>query len=123
MDYSLGPGLSRQGQNSYSKTNQKKPFSSPVGTACLSNLLPTECAFRHYVFAVVISSLTGLWEGFRLFPNAINILSLTGHFPCIIHKFAQNPLLLWCGEVFWISGFNTLFFKKNRKPGRIVQNL
>ena len=42
--------------------------------------------------------------------SAINILSLTGRLPRIIHKFAQNPLLLLCGKVFWISGFKTVFF-------------
>jgi len=49
--------------------------------------------------------------------NATNILSLTGHLPCIIHKSAQSPLSFLCGKVFWISGFKTLFFKKNLKQG------
>ena len=48
-----------------------------------------------YVFAMVISSLTGLGEGYRLFPNAINILSLTGHLPYIIlEKLTLYPCLL-----------------------------
>ncbi len=41
----------------------------------------------------------------------------------MIHKFAQNPILLLCSKVFWISGFKTLFFKKSLKPGRIILDL
>ena len=47
----------------------------------------------------------------------------TAFLPCIIHKFAQNLLLLLCDKVFWIFAFKTLFFMKSLKPGRIVQNL
>ncbi len=65
-------------------------------------------------------SLTGLGEAIS---NAINILSLTGHLPRIIHKFAQNSSLLLCSKVFRISSFKTLFFKKSLKPGRIIQDL
>ena len=52
----------------------------------------------------------GTWGNMSAISSAINILSLTGRLPRIIHKFAQNPLLLLCGKVFWISGFKTVFF-------------
>ena len=70
-----------------------------------------------------ISSLTGLWEGYRLYPNATNILSLTGHLPCMIHKFAQKRSFVLVRKTVLIFSFETLFLKKSLKPGRIIQDL
>ncbi len=55
--------------------------------------------------------------------NAIDVLSLTGHLPCIIHKFSKDPLLLLCTKAFWIFTLKTLFSEKSLKLRRIIQDL
>ena len=51
----------------------------------------------------------------KSWQNALFLL-LFGFLSCIIHKFAQNLLLLLCDKVFWISAFKTLLFFE--KPNR-----
>ena len=62
-------------------------------------------------------------KGIGYVLNAINILSLTGHLPCMIHKFAQKRSFVLVRKTVLIFSFETLFLKKSLKPGRIIQDL
>ena len=82
---------------------------------------PSECPFCHYVFAVVISSLTGLGEGYRLFrcykypvPNGTSLLR---------DSQIRKIFFLLCSKVFWIFGFKTLLLQKSLKWGRVILDL
>ena len=41
----------------------------------------------------------------------------------MVHQIVQNPLFLLSSNVFWISGFKTLFFRNCLKPGRVILDL
>jgi hypothetical protein len=68
-------------------------------------------------FTVYISSLTGLEEAYRPFSTAINILSLTGHLPCMIHKSPQKSSFAFVQQRIFDSRFQKAVFQEKPEVG------